>query len=130
VDQAAQPGGDKMESNHDNTIAVLTTDRSVDDKQINEELRSIWELLQKDERLRGQARQAGIDDAVLQVLKECPYSSEVREGQIGVAETIFIAFASQLARDAAKTLWDKVIWPRLTRRFGAAVEQKPNDVRR
>jgi hypothetical protein len=119
-----------MNSANSNTIAVLTTDKTVNDEDVNQELRSIWELLRTDERLREQARQAGIDDAALQGLRDSPYVSERREGQIGIAEAIFIAVTTQLAKDVAKTLWDKVIWPRLARRFGAALRQQSDDPRR
>jgi hypothetical protein len=119
-----------MNSADRNTIAVLTTDKTVNDKEVNQELRSIWELLRTDERLREQARQAGIEDVALQRLPDSPYVSERREGQFGIAETIFIAVTSQIAKDVAKTLWDKVIWPRLARRFGAALRQQSDDSRR
>lgn len=73
--------------------------------------------------------EAGIGVAIFQDNAVSPYFAERREGQFGIAEAIIVAAGSQLAKDVAKTLWAKVVWPRLSRRFGAALKPEPDQKR-
>ncbi len=58
------------------SIAVLTTDKTVDDKKINAELSSIWRLVQQDAKLRQQIEKEGID---LKHIADNPYVAKVEE---------------------------------------------------
>lgn len=62
------------------------------------------------------ARQAGLDPA--QVRGTSTAIVEEQQGFDPVTTTILVTIATELGVHVAKTVWDRVIWPRLERKFG------------
>jgi hypothetical protein len=91
---------------------------------IEEEIAKAWKDVQHDDQVRTQLAAANVDVSAAASL-DTAQSITVRNAGTGFAgETIVIALAAKVASD----LWEKVILPRLRKRFGAdaVVEQKPN----
>ncbi len=71
-----------MGSDNKTEVAVLTSDKTVDDREVDTELQSIWKLLREDERLRKKAEEAGIGVAIFQDNAVSPYFAERREDNL------------------------------------------------
>jgi hypothetical protein len=100
----------------------------VNDQDVQGELQSIWDALRTDPKLRELADEAGIDPKDIEQQKTTPFRASRPEAQFGIAETILISLAAgvltHIAKNGLDVLWQQVIWPRLSKRFGADLEPK------
>ena len=108
------------------TIGEFSVAPGVNDEDVQREIQTIWDALRSDPELEELAKEVGIapDD-----LKDCaatPFKVTRPEAQFGIAETILISVAGGILTHVAKNgidlLWQRVIRPRLSKRFGTDLE--------
>jgi hypothetical protein len=102
----------------------------VTDAALNHELRSIWELIQRDDNLRKATEEALGNKLVSLDLgtASTPFQASRPAAPFGIAEAIIVSVASQLLAYAGKkavdALWERVFLPRLKARFGADLQAR------
>jgi hypothetical protein len=109
-------------------IGEFSATHGVNDEDVQNEIQTIWDALRTDPRLEELAKEAGIAPDVVKQAKVAPFKATRPEAQFGVAETILISVAggvlTHVAKNGLDLLWQRVIWPRLEKRFGADLEPK------
>jgi hypothetical protein len=79
--------------------------------------------------------QSEIDDVIVKLKQRDVYElKDIGPGDftvektghgVGLIETMVAAFAGALAKEAAVTAWQKLIWPSLEQRLGRKIKRKP-----
>lgn len=94
------------------TIAELQIiDKATDPEEVQREIEKIVAELKER------------DLAQLKTIHEGDYSATQDHGA-GVLEVIIISFLGTLAKEAAKTVWQEIIWPSLQQRFKGKLKTK------
>jgi hypothetical protein len=68
-------------------------------------------------------KQRGVDE--LKDIGPGDFAVEKTGHGVGLIETMVAAFAGALAKEAAVTAWQKLIWPSLEQRLGRKIKRKP-----
>ena len=68
-------------------------------------------------------KQRGVDE--LKDIGPGDFTVEKTGHGVGLIETMVAAFADALAKEAAVTAWQKLIWPSLEQRLGRKIKRKP-----
>jgi hypothetical protein len=113
-----------MTANERTEIGEFSAKPGVNDEDVQKELQTIWDALRTDPDLDDLAKEVGITPDAIKGQQLTPYRATRPEAQFGVAETILISVVGGVLTHGAKNGFDKVIWPRLERRFGADLEPK------
>lgn len=102
----------------DRTVAVLEVTEAAAPEKLNAYIQDQWDKLRADP---DYARSIGVDVADLP--ERAPLEAVQHKAKFGVAETILIAVAGGLLKDAATGIWKQFIWPRLEKKFGGNLKQ-------
>jgi hypothetical protein len=109
-------------------IGKFSVTHGVSDEDVQNELQTIWDTLRTDPQLEELAREVGIAPDVIKQQQLTPFQATRPEAQFGIAETILISVLGGVLTHVTKSgldlLWQRVIWPRLEKRFGADLEPK------
>jgi len=109
-------------------IGKYSATHGVNDEDVQKAIQTIWDALRSDPKLGKLAKEAGIAPDIIKQQQFAPFRATRPEAQFGIAETILISAAGGILTHVAKNgldlLWERAIWPRLEKRFGADLEPK------
>jgi hypothetical protein len=119
-----------MEDEQSELVATLHAKGGVTPAKVQEELQSIWDFLRKNPDARKEAEKAGVPPAMLDAVDANPFIAGRGEEQFVIAATVVVivgkAALGWATKKALDVLWDRVVFPRLEKHFGADLEQRRN----